>query len=34
MKKASLLNARNPTDANAQKLKNAQIELTHTKKNN
>ena len=34
VKTASLCNKRNPTNANAQKLKKAQRELTHTKKQN
>ena len=33
MKIASLLNKRNPTRVNVQKLKKAQQELTHSKKN-
>ena len=33
MQTASLCNKRNQTNANAQKLKNAQRDLTHTKKN-
>ena len=34
MRKASLLNKRNPTNANVQELKKAKRELTLTKKNN
>ena len=33
IKTVSLCNKRNPTNANAQKRKKAQSELTHTKKN-